>query len=106
MTTKKFVPVAKASEIPVGEARTFEVGPLSLAIANVGGTFHAIDNLCTHDDGPLGDGVLEGTAIECPRHGARFDVRTGAVLSMPAAYPVKSYPTRVEGDQVMVEIEE
>jgi 3-phenylpropionate/trans-cinnamate dioxygenase ferredoxin component len=106
MSKKKFVPVAKASEIPAGEARTFDVGHLSLAIANVDGKFHAIDNLCTHDDGPLGDGVLEGTAIECPRHGARFDVRTGAVLSMPAAFPVKSYPTRVEGDQVMVEIEE
>ncbi len=102
---KRFVAIAKVTDIPPGEARTFEVGELSLAIANVGGSFFAIDNLCTHDDGPLGSGKLSGTAIECPRHGARFDVRTGAVLRMPAAFPVKSYPTRVEGDQVMVEVE-
>ena len=102
---KRFVAVARAADIPPGEARVFEVEDLSLAVCNVGGTFYAIDNLCTHDDGPLGNGKLHGTAIECPRHGARFDVRTGAVLRMPAAFPVKAYPTRVEGGQVMVELE-
>ena len=104
--TRKFVPVARVEEVPPGEARVFEVEGLSLALCNVDGAFHAIDNLCTHDDGPLGSGRLHGTAIECPRHGARFDVRTGAVLRMPAAFPVRTYPPRVEGGRVLVEIEE
>ncbi len=88
--TKKYVAVAKASDVPPGEARVFEVEGLSLALCHVDGKIHAIDNICTHDDGPLGSGALEGNAIECPRHGARFDVRTGAVLGMPAVGPVKS----------------
>jgi 3-phenylpropionate/trans-cinnamate dioxygenase ferredoxin component len=104
--SQRSVAVARTAEIPPGEARVFEVEGLALAVANVGGTFYAIDNLCTHDDGPLGSGKLCGSAIECPRHGARFDVRTGAVLRMPAAFPVKSYPTRVEGDRILIEVEE
>jgi 3-phenylpropionate/trans-cinnamate dioxygenase ferredoxin subunit len=103
---RRFIPVARVSDVPVGEARVFETEGLSLALCNVGGTIYALDNLCTHDDGPLGSGKLLGTAIECPRHGARFDVRSGAVLRMPAAYPVKTYPTKVEGGQVLVEVEE
>lgn len=102
---KRYVPVARVSDVPPGEARVFEAEGLSLALCNVGGKIYAIDNLCTHDDGPLGDGKLRGHAIECPRHGAQFDVRTGAVLRMPAAFPVQSYPTRIEGGQVLVEIE-
>jgi 3-phenylpropionate/trans-cinnamate dioxygenase ferredoxin subunit len=102
---KRFLPVARVSDVPPGEARVFEVEGLSLALCNVDGAIYAIDNLCTHDDGPLGSGKLEGTAIECPRHGARFDVRTGEVLRMPAAYPVQTYPTRIEDGQVLVEVE-
>ena len=102
---KKFITVASQSEVPSGEARVFEAGGKSLALCNVDGKIYAIDNVCTHDDGPLGSGKLQDHAIECPRHGARFDVRTGAVLGMPAAYPVKSYPTRIENGQVQVEIE-
>jgi len=104
-TMKREIAVAKTSEVPVGEARTFEVEGLSIALCNVGGTFHAIDDVCTHDDGPLGSGRLHGTAIECPRHGARFDVRTGEVLRMPAAVPIRVYPVRVEGDEILVEVE-
>lgn len=77
-----------------------------LALCNVDGTIYAIDDTCTHDDGPLGEGKLHGNAIECPRHGARFDVRTGAVLQMPAAYPVKSYKTRVQDGIIQIELEE
>jgi 3-phenylpropionate/trans-cinnamate dioxygenase ferredoxin subunit len=104
-STRRYVPVARVDDVPPGQARVFEAEGLSLAVSNVEGVFYAIDNVCTHDDGPLGEGRLYGTAIECPRHGARFDVRTGAVLRMPAAFPVKAYPTRVENGQVMVEIE-
>ncbi len=101
----RWVAVARVDEIPAAEARTFDVDGLPIAVANVGGAFYAIDDLCTHDDGPLGSGKLSGTAIECPRHGARFDVRTGQVLRMPATFPVRTYPTRVEDGKVLVEVE-
>jgi 3-phenylpropionate/trans-cinnamate dioxygenase ferredoxin subunit len=104
--TGNFVTVAKAGDIPVGEARVFEVGEKRLALCNVDGTIYAIDDTCTHDDGPLGSGQLHGHAIECPRHGARFDVRDGSVLSMPAAYPVESYPVRIVDGEIKVDIGE
>jgi 3-phenylpropionate/trans-cinnamate dioxygenase ferredoxin subunit len=103
--SKKYVAVARVSDVPPGEARVFEAEGVSLALCNVDGSIYALDNLCTHDDGPLGSGKLQGTAIECPRHGARFDVRTGAVLRMPAAFPVRTYPTRLENGQILVEID-
>jgi len=106
LAKKKFVAAARTGEIPPGECRVFEVEGHPLLISNVDGSYHAIENICTHDDGPLGSGQLHGTEIECPRHGARFDVRTGAVRRMPAAHPVRSFPTRVEGDRILVEIEE
>ena len=66
--------------------------------------FSVIDDTCTHDDGPLADGWLDGAAIECPRHGARFDVTTGRVLCLPAAVPIRAYPVKVEGDEVKVSV--
>jgi 3-phenylpropionate/trans-cinnamate dioxygenase ferredoxin subunit len=100
----EFVTVAKASDIPAGETRTCAVNGKELAVCNVGGTFYAIDDVCTHDGGPLGEGYLEGDQIECPRHGARFDVKTGKALTLPAVMPVNAYPVRVEGDDVQVEL--
>jgi 3-phenylpropionate/trans-cinnamate dioxygenase ferredoxin subunit len=98
--------VARVSEIPEGEARVYEVGLESIALCNVGGKIYAIENVCTHDDGPLGEGVLDGCLIECPRHGARFDVSTGGAVRMPAATPVRTFAVRIEGGDVYVEIEE
>jgi 3-phenylpropionate/trans-cinnamate dioxygenase ferredoxin subunit len=102
----QFVTVARASDIPKGQARVVELAEQNarLALCNVDGTIYAIDDTCTHDDGPLGAGHLEGHAIECPRHGAKFDVRNGRVLSMPAAFPVKSYVTRVVDGNVQVDL--
>ena len=99
-----FIAVAKVSDVPVGAARVVEAAGKRIALCNVGGQFYAIDDTCTHDDGPLGDGTLDGWAIECPRHGARFDVRDGRVLQMPAAYPVRSYPTLIVNGEIQVEI--
>jgi len=96
--------VAARSDVPAGRVRVFEVGERSIALANVGGDFFAIDNLCTHDGGPLGEGTLAGDQVECPRHGARFDVRTGAVRALPAVRPVRTYPVRLEGDEVSVDV--
>lgn len=100
----KFVSVTRVNDIPDGEVRVFNVDGARVALCNVGGQVFAIDDTCTHDDGPLGSGFLDGHAIECPRHGARFDVRTGAVLKMPAAFPVRTYKTRVLNGDVQVDL--
>ena len=105
-TSETFVSIAKASEIPVGAFKPVEVQGKQLLICHTDGGFYAVDDTCTHDDGPLADGWLEGTAIECPRHGARFDVTTGKVLCLPAAIPIHAYPVKVEGDEVKVRISE
>lgn len=102
--TARFVSVARLADIPVGSARVFKVEGVRLALCNVGGTIFAVDDTCTHDNGPLGEGHLDDHAIECPRHGARFDVRTGAVLRMPAVFPIRSYPTRVENGEIAVDL--
>lgn len=102
---ENFVTIAKVSDIPEGEARVAKLDDLRLAVCKVEGKIFVIDDTCTHDDGPLGAGTLEGHAIVCPRHGAKFDVRTGAVLSMPAAFPVKAYKSQVVGDDIQVDLE-
>ena len=100
-----FLTVAKASAIAVGAFQSVTVKGKPLLICHTtDGAFYAVDNTCTHDDGSLADGVLDGTAIECPRHGARFDVKTGQVLCLPAAVGITSYPVRVEGDDVQVSV--
>ena len=99
-----FITTAKVSEIPVGQFKQVEIVGKPLLICHTETGFYAIDDTCTHDDGPLADGWLEGDAIECPRHGARFDVTTGKVLCLPAAVPIHSYPVQVEGDEIKVKV--
>jgi 3-phenylpropionate/trans-cinnamate dioxygenase ferredoxin subunit len=99
------VRIASKSDVPAGEVRVFQVEGHSVCLANLdGANFYAIDNLCTHDNGPLGEGTLAGETVECPRHGARFDVKTGQVKALPAVRPVRTYPVTVEGDAVMVDV--
>jgi 3-phenylpropionate/trans-cinnamate dioxygenase ferredoxin subunit len=76
-----------------------------IALCNVDGSFYAIADVCTHDGGPLDQGELEGDQIECPRHGALFDVKTGKALTLPAVVPVQTYPVQVDGDDVKVSVE-
>jgi len=97
------VPAAKVSEIPAGTTKTITVDGVPVLLCNVDGSIHAIEDVCTHDGGELDQGRLDGACIECPRHGARFDVRTGAVLALPAVIPVPTYAVRVEGDDIYVE---
>ncbi len=97
-----FVTVARVGEIPVGAVKVVRLGDQPVAVFCLDDGYYAIDDLCTHDGGPLADGHLEGDVIECPRHGAKFDVKTGAVLSLPAVAPVPTYDVRVEGDEVQV----
>lgn len=96
--------VADASALAVGSATVVEAAGRRIALCNTGEGFHAIDDICTHDGGSLDQGTLDGFAIECPRHGARFDVRTGKVLALPAVRPVRAYPTRVTAGSVEVEV--
>jgi 3-phenylpropionate/trans-cinnamate dioxygenase ferredoxin subunit len=99
-----FVKVAKVSEIPAGTSKLVEIDTVRIALFNLDGEFYAIEDVCTHDGGPLVEGtIVNGHEVQCPRHGARFDIRTGAALSMPAFEPTPSYEVRVEGDDVWVE---
>jgi len=100
----ELVTVAKTSEIGAGQAKAVDVKGQTVAIFNVGGTFYAIEDTCTHVGGPLSEGEVQGTAVTCPWHGAQFDVTSGKVLGPPAAEGVKSYPVRVEGDEIKVEL--
>lgn len=97
-----FVTVATTDEIPPGERIVVEIGRKWVAIFNVDNSYYAIEDRCTHDDGPLAEGILDGKVIECPRHGACFDITNGKVLSAPALVNVPSYQVRVEGNDVQV----
>jgi 3-phenylpropionate/trans-cinnamate dioxygenase ferredoxin subunit len=97
-----FVKVTTRAELPPGGKKLAEVEGRPIALFNVDGTIYAIDDVCTHDGGPLAEGQLIGCEIMCPRHGARFDVRTGRALSMPAFEPVTAHATEVRGDDVYV----
>ena len=99
-----FVTVAKVGEIPPGGVKTLRITDREIAVFHLAGGYHAMDDICTHDGGPLAEGLIEDHVIECPRHGARFDIRTGAVLGMPATQPVTTYPVRVSGDEIQVNL--
>ena len=99
----KFVKVANVADILPGERLWVDFDEQTVIVFNVGGAFYCIADLCTHDDGPLEDGALEGHEVECPRHGARFDIRTGEAKSFPAFEPTPTYEVRIENGDVLVE---
>jgi 3-phenylpropionate/trans-cinnamate dioxygenase ferredoxin subunit len=96
-------PVAPASSIPPGDYASVEVDGRFVAVFNVDGEFLAVDDLCTHDGGDLAGGDVIGDVVVCPRHGARFSLRTGAVLAPPAYEPLRTFATRVRDGVVEVE---
>lgn len=99
------MPVASLDEIPDGEVRVVDVGERSLCVGRtLDGRVGAIDNVCTHDGGTLGEGELDGVSVECPRHGARFDLFTGEVKALPAVVPVTAYPVRVVDGRIEVDL--
>ena|SRR5262245_22938951 len=97
-----FIPVAKVTDIPDPGKKLVEVDERLVVIVHAGGRFYAIDDVCTHDGGPLGEGTLEGFTIACPRHGAKFDVRDGRALTMPATRPTASHEVKVVGEDILV----
>ncbi|MBV8513708.1 MAG: Rieske (2Fe-2S) protein [Acidobacteria bacterium] len=98
-----FVRAAAATEIPVGTIKEVNIGRTALAVANIGGTYHAINNTCLHRGGPLGEGTLEGKIVTCPWHGWQFDLTNGKSVENPAA-GVAYYPTELRGGEVFVDL--
>ncbi len=99
----EFAAVARADDLAKGEMRAFDVRGTKIAVANVGGAFHAFDDTCTHMACSLAEGDLEETTVICPCHGAEFDVTSGVVLQGPARKPLATYQTRGEGGNLEVE---
>jgi 3-phenylpropionate/trans-cinnamate dioxygenase ferredoxin subunit len=99
-----FQRVCKVGDIPDPGKEIFEVDDRFVVLFHVDGQFYALDDVCTHDGGPLGEGFLEGYTIACPRHGAKFDIRDGRVLCMPATSGTNSHDVKVEGDNVFVKL--
>lgn len=97
-----WLPVAKASDIPEGDYAQTEIDGTLIAVFNVGGQFYAIDDICTHDGGELAGGAMDGDVVICPRHGARFCLRTGAALTPPAYEPVRTHETRIHDGVVEI----
>jgi len=97
----EFIAVAKTTDLNPGEKMLVEYDDEDVGLFNIGGEFYAISDVCTHDDGPLVEGHLDGDCIICPRHGARFNVKTGA-QTMPAISPVPLYQVKIEGDDILI----
>ena len=98
--TDDFVKVASVSDVPEGTVKVVQSGIHKVALCNSGGEFYAVADLCSHDNGPLGEGELLDGEIECPRHGARFDIRTGKALCLPAVLPIPTYAVQVRGSEI------
>lgn len=98
----EFVQIGPDEDLPNGKRIFVEIDNLPIVVFRVGGDLYAIADVCSHDDGPLGDGELEGNEIVCPRHGARFDIRNGKALSLPALVNIPAYPVRVVDQQIEV----
>jgi 3-phenylpropionate/trans-cinnamate dioxygenase ferredoxin subunit len=103
-TGLNFIEIAPLNELPSGERMFVEIENLPIVIFNIAGQLFAIGDVCTHDNGPLGDGLLEETTIVCPRHGAEFDIRTGKALMLPAVVDIPAYPVRVVEGKIEVGI--
>ncbi|HEY5094159.1 MAG TPA: non-heme iron oxygenase ferredoxin subunit [Candidatus Eremiobacteraceae bacterium] len=101
----QLVAVGQDSELVEGAVKVVEAGGHRIALCKFEGSVYAIDDVCTHDRGPLDQGELIGGEIECPRHGARFDVATGRATRLPAIQPVRTYPVRVDDGMIKVEVE-
>lgn len=101
--------VGKTTDIPEGEARRFVVNRIEIAVANLGnGSFVAVDDICSHAEASLSEGEVDVDmeTIECPRHGSTFDLRTGQPKSLPATVPIPTFPVKVDGERILIELED
>jgi nitrite reductase/ring-hydroxylating ferredoxin subunit len=95
------VKIAEINQVPPGTGKVVHVGGKAVALFNINGTFYALDNVCTHRGGPLGEGKVHGTVVTCPWHGNRFDVTTGQVVT--GTLPVTAYVLHIQGDDVLID---
>ena len=102
MADPVFVKVAQLSEIKPGEMMAVNVGRDQVLLANVDGTIHALDDICSHAYACLSEGDLKGSEVECPLHGGAFNVTTGEPLAPPADSPLQVFPVQVEGDDILI----
>ena len=98
----EFLAVAAVDELPEGERLIVEIDGQPIMVVHLHGEYYAIADVCSHDDGPVGEGAIEGYEIICPRHGARFDIRTGRALALPAFVDIPAYPVRLQNGQIEV----
>lgn len=98
----EYYPVISLDDLIPGERIFIDVDNMAVVIFNIAGDVYAIEDRCTHDEGPLGEGEIEGYEIICPRHGARFDVRDGRALTLPAIEPTRYFPVRVVDNQIEI----
>ncbi|MBN2288735.1 MAG: non-heme iron oxygenase ferredoxin subunit [Candidatus Glassbacteria bacterium] len=101
----KYLRVSKASALSEGAPLAVEAGGKAILLVRAGGDIYAVDETCTHEEASLAGGFLEGTTIECPRHGAVFDLKSGHALTLPAYRDLASYPVRLEGEDILVGLE-
>jgi 3-phenylpropionate/trans-cinnamate dioxygenase ferredoxin subunit len=97
-----WVDVARVEDLPPGSRRAVDVDDVIIIVFNLNGEYYAIEDVCTHDYSSLDEGELDGDQIICPRHGARFNLKTGAALTAPAYEPIPTFPVRVEDGTVQV----
>lgn len=100
----EFVAISNIEDLPVGERLFVEIDDLDIVVFNLAGEVYAIGDICSHDDGPLGEGEIEDREVICPRHGARFDVRTGKAVGLPAVIDIPAYPVKLEDGQLWIGI--
>ena len=104
--TKQLIDVCSAGELPSGEMKLIEVDGAKIGVFNCAGTLYAVEDRCSHDDGPLAEGPFDAEActVECPRHGSLFDLTSGRPKTLPAYQPVATYPVTIEDDTVKLEV--
>lgn len=99
-----FQKIAELEEIPQGGGKAFSVAGKRIAVFRIGDELFAIDDTCTHAEASLAEGKVSGCQVACPRHGAKFDLRTGSALTLPAIRPVNTYPVKLEGNLVLINL--
>ena len=99
-----FLEIASETDLPNGERLFVEIEGLPIVIFNIAGQLFAIGDVCSHDNGPLGDGMLDGHLVVCPRHGAEFDIHTGKAITLPAVVDIPAYPVRVADGKIEIGI--
>ena len=100
----EYITITGVDDLQNGERLFVEIDDQELVVLNIAGDYFAIGDVCSHDDGPLGEGDVEGFDVICPRHGARFDIRSGKVVSLPAIEDIPDYPVRVVNGQIQIGI--